>query len=854
MLGGVEDTESPAPSSGAWKDSDATATPTAPQNGTDQADGRPQTRLTLSSLIAVPAAVDGTALRQAQQALAAVAASATDAADNLASALESPLPSVVLAPPPQRHPTHTKPARGLDGSVPLVKSPAVSDAAVPLQIQLAASDARTSLTAPQMLGEQPSRDELWSESAAVPAAANSKEAALGATPAVRLGQSDSRTGPAAATRWAEAPPALTDELLSPTAADAASVSSLHSAERPADDASGLAAGPEPSIGQSALASTASGAGDVELVAQHASARQTETRLPNPAVRFTSSKAAQPSQETSSIAASVQTASVLYEKVAPVPLASVPLSVTTTADAGSAARSADSLQPAQVSARNGGTRKVTATAFPWVPRSSISAQDLPASRCESPEETIPTDEQTVKQTLVESPSEDQATDKRSLGAVSTSGAPALAKVAGRRARAQELPTSRGSWPGNVVAAPDAPSAAKSGEPSAPVKQGDLRLAAEQAPTSLSSNATATPCPEPLPAADPVSVPSHEDTPAQSRNRISSAHILTTANTHSVSGGLEGTVVANFAEDAVSGASGNGSPAGRIAFEALLTQMPQASSGNSPTPARENAVQGNSTQHTRIEIPEAGKPQQAEVSDDASSPVENAETADGGGALHVGQKQHPAADAGRIDPAARSDASRKPATAAATPTSAGTADAPSAAAVRGVPVNEPVSGLTRSDNPAPSAAAPVDRTMEARLAQDQPKAATTAHDMRFAMGAGDQRVEVRVAERGGEVHVDVRTPDERLAGSLRDDLPSLTAKLESAGLRAETWHADSSSGAGRERQQESAGQTESQNSQERPGQDGRRQQDDPPPQRPKESDDSSHSKRDRKDFQWLFTSLQ
>jgi len=146
------------------------------------------------------------------------------------------------------------------------------------------------------------------------------------------------------------------------------------------------------------------------------------------------------------------------------------------------------------------------------------------------------------------------------------------------------------------------------------------------------------------------------------------------------------------------------------------------------------------------------------------------------------------------------------------------------------------------------------MEARLAQDQPKAAATAHDMRFAMGAGDQRVEVRVAERGGEVHVDVRTPDERLAGSLRDDLPSLTAKLESAGLRAETWHADPSSGAGRERQQETASRTESQNSQEQPGQDGRRQQDDPPPQRPKESEDTSHPKRDRKDFQWLFTSLQ
>jgi hypothetical protein len=572
------------------------------------------------------------------------------------------------------------------------------------------------------------------------------------------------------------------------------------------------------------------------------------------VRFTSSKAAQPSQETSQIAASVQTASVLYEKVAPVPLPSVPLSVKTTADVGSAVRLARSPQSAQVSARNGSARKVTATAVPWVPRSSISAQDLPASRTESPEEGMPANEQAVQQTSLDNPSGDQATDQQSLGAISTSGAPAPAKVTGRRARVQEVPTSRKSWPGNVVAAQDAASAAKPGEPSAPEKQGDLRLAGEPAPTSLSSNATATPCPEPLPAADPVSVPSHEDTPAQSRNRISPEHVSTTANTHSVSGGLEGTVVANFAEDVVSGASGNESLAGRIAFEALLTPVSQAASDNIPTPARENAVQRDSSRNARIEIQQAGKPQQAAASDGASSPVENAATAGGSGALRIGQKQHPAADSDRTDAAARSDTVRKPATASAIPTSAATADAPSAAAQRGTLANEPVTGLKRSDDPAPAAAAPVDRTMEARLAQDQPKAAATAHDMRFAMGAGDQRVEVRVAERGGEVHVDVRTPDERLAGSLRDDLPSLTAKLESAGLRAETWHADPSSGAGRERQQETASRTESQNSQEQPGQDGRRQQDDPPPQRPKESEDTSHPKRDRKDFQWLFTSLQ
>jgi hypothetical protein len=127
------------------------------------------------------------------------------------------------------------------------------------------------------------------------------------------------------------------------------------------------------------------------------------------------------------------------------------------------------------------------------------------------------------------------------------------------------------------------------------------------------------------------------------------------------------------------------------------------------------------------------------------------------------------------------------------------------------------------------------------------------MQFSVGGGDQRVEVRVADRGGELHVAVRTPSQSLAGSLRGDLPALAARLESAGLHTETWHAGSSGGAGRERLAETSSGTPSQNSEEQPGQDGRRQHDDPPPQRAKRPEDSSHSKPDRKDFQWLLTSL-
>jgi len=64
--------------------------------------------------------------------------------------------------------------------------------------------------------------------------------------------------------------------------------------------------------------------------------------------------------------------------------------------------------------------------------------------------------------------------------------------------------------------------------------------------------------------------------------------------------------------------------------------------------------------------------------------------------------------------------------------------------------------------------------------------TVRDIRLEVAGADSRVEVRVVERSGDVHVDVRTPDSRLAAELRGGLPALTARLEQAGFRAEAWH--------------------------------------------------------------------
>ena len=53
------------------------------------------------------------------------------------------------------------------------------------------------------------------------------------------------------------------------------------------------------------------------------------------------------------------------------------------------------------------------------------------------------------------------------------------------------------------------------------------------------------------------------------------------------------------------------------------------------------------------------------------------------------------------------------------------------------------------------------------------------------AGEERVAIRMVQRGAEIHVSVRTPDHQLTQSLRQDLGKLTANLDQSGFRTETW---------------------------------------------------------------------
>jgi hypothetical protein len=70
------------------------------------------------------------------------------------------------------------------------------------------------------------------------------------------------------------------------------------------------------------------------------------------------------------------------------------------------------------------------------------------------------------------------------------------------------------------------------------------------------------------------------------------------------------------------------------------------------------------------------------------------------------------------------------------------------------------------------------------EDQLSAARPMRELSLQISsAGDQKVDVRLVERAGEVHVSVRTPDADLAHEMRQELGSLTGKLSQSGFGTE-----------------------------------------------------------------------
>jgi len=133
----------------------------------------------------------------------------------------------------------------------------------------------------------------------------------------------------------------------------------------------------------------------------------------------------------------------------------------------------------------------------------------------------------------------------------------------------------------------------------------------------------------------------------------------------------------------------------------------------------------------------------------------------------------------------------------------------------------------------------------------KAPAPAREIRLAVSGGEQRVEVKLRERGGELQVAVRTPDAHLAERLRENLPALTSRLAESGLRAETWHPPAS-GSGEWREiKETSPASFADTSDPQPGQDGREQEREP--RQPRVVEETDQPKDKRKDFTWLMSTL-
>jgi hypothetical protein len=153
-------------------------------------------------------------------------------------------------------------------------------------------------------------------------------------------------------------------------------------------------------------------------------------------------------------------------------------------------------------------------------------------------------------------------------------------------------------------------------------------------------------------------------------------------------------------------------------------------------------------------------------------------------------------------------------------------------------------SRSETPAPAEAAPETSTAAPTTA------AGAAHDIKLELnGGGGERVEVRLTERNGDIHVAVRTPDGRLSDAMREDLPALAAKLEQSGFRTDPWQAGAAAGGERRAVENGAGNA-SQDSQEHGGQDQQQKQNHPQQQQQRELPNAPNRKSDRKDFAWLL----
>jgi hypothetical protein len=140
------------------------------------------------------------------------------------------------------------------------------------------------------------------------------------------------------------------------------------------------------------------------------------------------------------------------------------------------------------------------------------------------------------------------------------------------------------------------------------------------------------------------------------------------------------------------------------------------------------------------------------------------------------------------------------------------------------------------------------------RESPLPAPVARDIRIEIGSPDRKVEVRLVERAGDIHLAVRTPDGRLAEGLREQLPQLSARLEQSGFRADEWRAAEAGAPERRVLVDAAAGGSTDARQHGQPQDGRQDQREGEPRAPRDGKpETPRNKEKGNAFAWLMESL-
>jgi len=164
----------------------------------------------------------------------------------------------------------------------------------------------------------------------------------------------------------------------------------------------------------------------------------------------------------------------------------------------------------------------------------------------------------------------------------------------------------------------------------------------------------------------------------------------------------------------------------------------------------------------------------------------------------------------------------------------------------------SASIRPAEPKTAESKPAARPSEVVPPREATETPASVRDIKLQFTADEGRIQVRMAERGGEVRVTVHTADQNVAGALRADLPSLSGRLEQAGFHSETWHGSGAPSAEPTSRGDWPSGTSQQDTPE-PGQQnpGRQQQEQQQERRAAEEKQATTKRGD--DFSWLFESL-